>query len=132
MAESDPIRRISALSDVDLVRLLTVDAGDQSEETLAAAEAEAVRRGVPIDPRFIPVDADESSPAPQGRSFAVQGHPIVCTQCGGKQFTSRRILLNTRGLTFLNLDWLNESATALICDRCSFIQLFARAPSAER
>ena len=129
MGESEVTRRIAALSDVELVRMLTADARDHSKEMLAAGEAEALRRDLPIDARFIPVDADESSPKPDGQSFEVQGHAIVCTQCGGKQFTSRRILLNTRGLTFMNLDWLNESATALICERCSCIQLFARGPS---
>ncbi|WP_242833119.1 hypothetical protein [Desulfosporosinus acidiphilus] len=36
--------------------------------------------------------------------------------------------MNTAGATFLNLDWLNKSATILICTKCGYIQWFAESP----
>ncbi len=36
--------------------------------------------------------------------------------------------MNTRGLTFFGLDWLNQSATAMVCMRCGLVQLFTGAP----
>ena len=135
---TDPKQRVSDLSDVDLVRMLTSDATGQSEDLLVEAEAEALRRGLPIDEGFIPRDtddpsiaefvaaADEAGESADGEMFQNGGRDIVCTQCGSERFRTRRILLNTRGLTALKLDWLNQGATALICVRCGLIQLFAR------
>ena len=96
---TDSTHRPSDLSDVDLVRLLTRDKAGQSADVLAAAEAEALRRGLPIDEAFIPAeDAEE---------------PFISDEGDGE-------------LTALNLDWLNEGATALTCGRCGLVQLFAK------
>ncbi|ODA40818.1 hypothetical protein DSBG_2394 [Desulfosporosinus sp. BG] len=34
--------------------------------------------------------------------------------------------MNTATATFLNLDWLNKSATVLICTHCGYIQWFGK------
>jgi predicted nucleic-acid-binding Zn-ribbon protein len=126
---TDSKHRPSELSDVDLVRLLTRDKAGQSADVLAAAEAEALRRGLPIDEAFIPAEEAEEpavSDEGDGELFENGGRNIKCTQCGHDRFKNRRVLLNTRGLTALNLDWLNEGATALTCRRCGLVQLFAK------
>ena len=135
---ADSKSRVSDLTDVDLVRMLTNDAAGQSEDFLVEAEAEALRRGLPIDEAFIPREsddpsiaefvaaADEAAASAEGEKFQNGGRDIVCTQCGNDRFRTKQVLLNTRGLTVLNLDWLNHGATALICMRCGLVQLFAR------
>ncbi|HVU25678.1 MAG TPA: hypothetical protein VHE13_16225 [Opitutus sp.] len=60
--------------------------------------------------------------------FAAAGTQVVCPHCGGIDFDCREILLNTRGATFMNLDWLNHGATALTCRRCSRIEWFNETP----
>jgi DNA-directed RNA polymerase subunit RPC12/RpoP len=126
---TDSKHRPSELSDVDLVRLLTRDKAGQSADVLATAEAEALRRGLPIDEAFIPAEEVEEPSVSEdgdGELFESGGQNIACTQCGHDRFKKRRVLLNTRGLTYLNLDWLNQGAMALTCRRCGLVQLFAK------
>jgi predicted nucleic-acid-binding Zn-ribbon protein len=54
------------------------------------------------------------------------GVQVVCVHCKHDHFNRESALLNTRGLTFLGLDWLNEAATTLICTRCGYIHWFAK------
>lgn len=130
MNDPDLEKRMSGLTDVELVRMLTIDAKGHVPEVLAVAEAEANRRGVPIDEAFIPLPADEAISASQPCRLQAGGRPITCAHCGNESFDTREILLNTRGLTFLNLDWLNQSATAVVCAHCGLVQLFAAPPEA--
>jgi predicted nucleic-acid-binding Zn-ribbon protein len=60
--------------------------------------------------------------------FAIAGRQVTCPHCGGVEFDCREVLLNTRGATLVNLDWLNKGATALTCKTCTRIQWFAEAP----
>ncbi|GAA5480720.1 hypothetical protein Hhel01_04249 [Haloferula helveola] len=39
------------------------------------------------------------------------------------------MLMNTSGMSFMNMDWLNSSACALVCQKCKHIELFAETPS---
>jgi len=55
------------------------------------------------------------------------GIPVRCIHCKHEYFQKGSALLNTRGLTFFDLDWLNESATTLICTQCGFIHWFGKA-----
>jgi predicted nucleic-acid-binding Zn-ribbon protein len=68
-----------------------------------------------------------------GRSFgpgeySVVGETVQCPHCGGAQFEKGSAQLNTAGMTFLNLDWANKSATTLACTTCGRIQWFLREP----
>ena len=56
--------------------------------------------------------------------YEVAGKPVVCSHCGHSEFESSRVLLNTRALTFFDLDWANEEATALVCRHCGHIEWF--------
>jgi predicted nucleic-acid-binding Zn-ribbon protein len=51
---------------------------------------------------------------------------VICIHCKHDHFHRGSALLNTRGMTFFDLDWLNESATTLICARCGYIQWFGK------
>lgn len=137
MTEPKSEKEIAALDDVELVRLLTVNAKESSGQVIAAATAEANRRGLPIDEAFIPPgdggsgsSGDGEADASERLRFEAGGKPIACPHCREDRFEAREILLNTRGLTFLKLDWLNRSATALVCGRCGHVQLFAVRPAA--
>lgn len=114
--------RISEMSDVELVRLLTIEADRYPPEVLEAARAEAARRDLPVDPSFIP----ENEGAHEASGYEIAGHAVQCPHCRNAEFEEKEVLLNTRGLTFLKLDWLNRSATALICTRCGLVQFFSR------
>lgn len=60
--------------------------------------------------------------------FGTDASPIVCPMCGHDEFDQRSMLMNTSGMTFFGMDWLNKSACALVCRQCSRIELFAEAP----
>jgi hypothetical protein len=124
---TDLQKRVKSMNDVDLVRVLTLDADLYSAEFLEAGKTEARHRGLPIDPTFIPAtDPDEPPPSDEDKDeFQSGGLDIRCTQCGGTHFRRRKMLMNTRGLTYFNLDWLNKGAMALICKQCKMIQLFS-------
>jgi hypothetical protein len=69
---------------------------------------------------------DDKSP----RRYTAGGKPIACPHCGGDVFTLQKVLVNTRGATFFNLDWLNRGAVALTCGACSRIEWFREPPTA--
>ena len=59
-----------------------------------------------------------------GSALTVAGHPLRCVVCGADRFTYREVKLNTTGLTFFDLDWLNRSGTGAICERCGYLHTF--------
>lgn len=60
--------------------------------------------------------------------YRAAGKRVRCTHCAGEIFQPQEALLNTSGATLVNLDWLNKSGTALVCENCGLIQWFAKAP----
>lgn len=83
-----------------------------------------------------PDDPSRSQPRPprvrlkagHAYRYVVAGQIVECLRCGGGGFAKETALLNSRGLTFMGLDWLNRGAWALICETCSRIEWFAREP----
>jgi uncharacterized protein len=71
---------------------------------------------------------DSTEKVTGGHSFSLLGKSIVCPQCGSNQFEMGSALLNTAGMTFMNLDWANRQATILTCTTCSHIQWYLRQP----
>ncbi|MGE5353590.1 MAG: hypothetical protein ACM3P0_16005 [Acidobacteriota bacterium] len=61
-------------------------------------------------------------------AFILLGREVVCPHCGNNYFEIGSALLNTPGMTFLNLDWANRTASILVCTRCSQIQYFLKQP----
>ncbi len=64
---------------------------------------------------------------PPARYFA-GGKEIECEHCGHKEFDEGQAQLNTTGLTLLGLDWLNQTATTLMCDSCGRIHWYGVRP----
>jgi predicted nucleic-acid-binding Zn-ribbon protein len=52
------------------------------------------------------------------------GDELKCVVCGHNEFLTRSAQLNTAGMSFLGLDWANESAVCNVCDRCGYIHWF--------
>ena len=65
---------------------------------------------------------------PDGHEYQAAGRRVRCTHCENTKFVAREALLNTTGMTLLNLDWANSSGTALVCTQCALIQWFAHKP----
>jgi predicted nucleic-acid-binding Zn-ribbon protein len=60
--------------------------------------------------------------------YVVGGKKVACPHCGGERFEKQAILMNTAGMSFLNLDWLNKKAYALSCKACGRIEWFRENP----
>ena len=137
--------RIESLTDDELVRLLTVEADQYREEALDIARAEAARRGVVIgDPAPVASPGGAHigtalrafgqgvgqavATAFRPARYTAAGKALLCTHCGHDRFDSQSAIVNTRGLTFFGLDWLDKGATVLACTRCGLVQWFRTAP----
>jgi hypothetical protein len=53
------------------------------------------------------------------------GPRIICLMCGHDVFAVRNLKMNTGTAEFLGFAWAESSATALICELCTFVQQFA-------
>lgn len=58
------------------------------------------------------------------KEIIIKGKKLECPVCESTLFSTRNSLLNTRGLTFFNLDWVNKGATNYICENCGYIYWF--------
>jgi hypothetical protein len=61
--------------------------------------------------------------------YSVADKPVQCPHCGGSKFTPGSAMLNTRGLTAFGADWIDPSASILICAECGRIEWFAQKPT---
>jgi hypothetical protein len=53
------------------------------------------------------------------------GVKVECFVCAGEHFTYREIMMNTTWATFFGWDWLNRTATGLICCTCGYVMTFS-------
>ncbi len=60
--------------------------------------------------------------------YSAGGKQIICEHCGHEEFDEGSALLNTAGMSFVNLDWANKSATTLMCDACGRIHWYGVKP----
>jgi predicted nucleic-acid-binding Zn-ribbon protein len=60
--------------------------------------------------------------------YEAGGKKVACPHCGASEFAEGRAQLNTAGMTFLGLDWANESATTLACTNCGRVEWFLKPP----
>ena len=58
------------------------------------------------------------------KSIVIKGYELKCPVCNNRLFRTKRVLLNTTGMTFLNLDWANRNANCHICSNCTHIMWF--------
>jgi ribosomal protein S27AE len=56
--------------------------------------------------------------------FEVYGKNLVCPHCGNDTFYTRESLLNTAGMAFFKLEWMNQPADNYICAMCGHIEWF--------
>lgn len=56
--------------------------------------------------------------------FVKKGLKLECVICKNTTFWTRTTLMNTKGLTFLNLEWANKSATNYVCNECGYVHWF--------
>ena len=54
------------------------------------------------------------------------GKSLECIVCQHTRFWKRSAQLNTRLATFVQLEWVNPSATCYICDRCGYVHWFMK------
>lgn len=137
--------RIEALSDEELIRMLKDDPKQYRSDVLLLAKEEAIKRKLMLDFTAAPNKVEEASVverileagkaginailnARESESYYAAGKKIICPHCQHDQFESQSSLVNTRGLTFFKLDWLNAAATTLSCSNCGLIQWFSRMP----
>jgi hypothetical protein len=133
--------RIESLTDDALVRLLTVEADQYREEALDIARAEAAQGASSSETRPPVASPGGAHIGTALRAFGqgvataflpgqctAAGKAVLCTHCGNDRFDSQSAVVNTRGLTFFGLDWLDKGATVLACTRCGLVQWFRTAP----
>jgi hypothetical protein len=61
---------------------------------------------------------------PDGDVLLANGTALACLVCGGVRFTRREVLLNTSGMSFMDLDWANRSGDGAVCRSCGFVHTF--------
>lgn len=73
-----------------------------------------------------------ASGEPAGDGYKVAGIQVTCPHCGGTRFYEQEALLDGRGSSFLNMEWLGSSAVTLVCTNCGHVDWFADAGRVER
>lgn len=56
--------------------------------------------------------------------YVKKGLKLECVICKKSQFWTRQTLMNTAGMSFMNLDWANKSATNYVCNNCGYVHWF--------
>ena len=59
-------------------------------------------------------------------TIVIGGKRIACPICGHDRFSKQRTLMNTRGATFLNVDWMDAGAETCICHECGYVLWFRK------
>lgn len=49
---------------------------------------------------------------------------LECQICACEEFEERQAQLNTSGMSFMGLEWLNKSARCFVCLRCGYVHWF--------
>ncbi len=62
----------------------------------------------------------------------INGRALKCPHCANDTFHTRESLLNTSGMEFLDLGWLNQPAQNYICSQCGRIEWFIPKDSTSR
>jgi len=117
------VQHIRGLEDEELVEMLTSHVDDYRDEVLAIARSEARSRSLSFEisePELEPEPEPETvSPSHQwpGDEYQAGGQAVLCSACGHNRFAARAIILSGTELA------------ALVCTKCSHIDLFMQAPA---
>ena len=63
--------------------------------------------------------------------YEIAGKRLTCPHCASERFDQRTAQLNTAGLTFFDLNWLNRSAWIFQCLKCGRVEWFASTSGVE-
>lgn len=50
---------------------------------------------------------------------------LACPICKGRDFETRRGVMDTRGASFFGFTWANRGSTEFICRSCHYVMTFA-------
>jgi hypothetical protein len=53
------------------------------------------------------------------------GDRLVCLQCKGERFLTRRFLLTADWTAFLDIEWASRRAHCFVCSACGFVHWFS-------
>ena len=67
-----------------------------------------------------------------GDAFKVAGIAVTCPHCGSTRFFEGSALLDSRGTSLLDVEWLGKGATTLTCARCGRVEWFADGSQIEK
>lgn len=54
----------------------------------------------------------------------ILGNAMQCEICHHDRFYQREGKIQTTGMTFFGMDWLNASATCVVCEKCGYVHWF--------
>lgn len=60
--------------------------------------------------------------------YFVEGKKVTCPHCGNQTFAIGSAQLHTAGMTFIGLEWAQQSAYTLLCSKCGRIEWFMQKP----
>lgn len=60
----------------------------------------------------------------EAQPVEILGNPMRCEICDHDRFFQREGKIQTTGMTFLELDWLNQSANCVVCAQCGYVHWF--------
>lgn len=64
-------------------------------------------------------------PVKEHKQVLVAGRLLTCVVCGsGQEFARREVSLNTKGMSFMGLDWMNRSGDGAVCTTCGYVHVF--------
>lgn len=64
--------------------------------------------------------------------YEVIGKQVTCSHCGHDRFKMRETLLNTWFLSLVSFEWLDPTASALICRNCGKLTWFSQKATEKR
>lgn len=60
----------------------------------------------------------------EAKPVEVLGNPMKCEICGHDRSFQGEGKIQTTGMTFLELDFLNPSTDCVVCEQCGFVHWF--------
>jgi len=65
-----------------------------------------------------------SKQSKEAETKMVNNRYLSCQYCNHNMFFTRKAQLNTAGMSLLDMDWANKSATCYVCEQCGYIHWF--------
>jgi ribosomal protein L37E len=62
----------------------------------------------------------------QPKRYEIANKQLICMFCGNDTFHTRTEQLQSPGLTFLDIEWADSTATCFICISCGYLHSFMR------